>query len=238
MIADVLPYLVAFLAPLAVTLLATPVVREVNRRLGMVDKPDPRRINKVPIPRGGGVALVFGVLVPYLAFHLVTGRPWIQGLADTQAYALSVLAVAITLVGFADDRFSLPPKAKLLGQVVVAVLVWAWAGLGFRVLWPALPAGVDCLLTVFWVVGAVNAFNLIDGLDGLASGLALIAVVGMAGSLFFSRNPQATLFYFALAGGLVGFLPILGFWMVPLGLLVPNLLALGFFPAALLLLFL
>ena len=206
MIEDVLPYLAAFLAPLVVTLLATPVVRELNRRLGMVDKPDPRRINKVPIPRGGGVALVFGVLVPYLAFHLVTGRPWIQGLSDPQAYVLSALAVAITLLGFADDRFSLPPRAKLLGQVVVAVLVWAWAGLGFRVLWPALPAGLDCLLTVFWIVGAVNAFNLIDGLDGLASGLALIAVVGMAGALFFMRNPQATLFYFALAGGLLGFL--------------------------------
>lgn len=206
MIEDVLPYLAAFLAPLVVTLLATPVVRELNRRLGMVDKPDPRRINKVPIPRGGGVALVFGVLVPYLAFHLVTGRPWIQGLSDPQAYVLSSLAVAIALLGFADDRFSLPPKAKLLGQVVVAVLVWAWAGLGFRVLWPALPAGLDCLLTVFWIVGAVNAFNLIDGLDGLASGLALIAVVGMAGALFFLRNPQATLFYFALAGGLLGFL--------------------------------
>ncbi len=206
MIEDVLPYLAAFLAPLVVTLLATPVVRELNRRLGMVDKPDPRRINKVPIPRGGGVALVFGVLVPYLAFHLVTGRPWIQGLSDPQAYVLSSLAVAIALLGFADDRFSLPPKAKLLGQVVVAVLVWAWAGLGFRVLWPALPAGLDCLLTVFWIVGAVNAFNLIDGLDGLASGLALIAVVGMAGALFFMRNPQATLFYFALAGGLLGFL--------------------------------
>ena len=206
MIEDVLPYLAAFLAPLVVTLLATPVVRELNRRLGMVDKPDPRRINKVPIPRGGGVALVFGVLVPYLAFHLVTGRPWIQGLSDPQAYVLSSLAVAITLLGFADDRFSLPPKAKLLGQVVVAVLVWAWAGLGFRVLWPALPAGLDCLLTVFWIVGAVNAFNLIDGLDGLASGLALIAVVGMAGACFFMRTPQATLFYFALAGGLLGFL--------------------------------
>ena len=206
MIEDVLPYLAAFLAPLVVTLLATPVVRELNRRLGMVDKPDPRRINKVPIPRGGGVALVFGVLVPYLAFHLVTGRPWIQGLSDPQAYALSAVAVAIALLGFADDRFSLPPKAKLLGQVVVAVLVWAWAGLGFRVLWPALPVGLDCLLTVFWIVGAVNAFNLIDGLDGLASGLALIAVVGMAGALFFMRNPQATLFYFALAGGLLGFL--------------------------------
>ena len=58
MIEDVLPYLAAFLAPLVVTLLATPIVREVNRRLGMVDKPDPRRINKVPIPRGDRKSVV------------------------------------------------------------------------------------------------------------------------------------------------------------------------------------
>lgn len=206
MIEAALPYLAAFLGPLAVTLLATPVVRELNRRLGMVDKPDPRRVNKVPIPRGGGLALVFGVYAPYLAFHLVSGRPWVQGFADSRAYALAALGVAIALVGYADDKFSLPPKAKLLGQVAVAFLAWSWAGLGFRVLWPSLPAAVDCVLTVFWIVGAVNAFNLIDGLDGLASGLALIAVVGMAGGLFFSRNAQATLFYFALAGGLLGFL--------------------------------
>ena len=206
MIFDLLPYVAVFLASLVVTLLVTPIVREMNRRLGMVDRPDPRRINKVPIPRGGGVALVFGIFVPYLAFHLATGRPWIQGLSDSQGYALAVLGIAITLLGFADDRFSLSPKVKLLGQVVIAVLVWAWAGLGFRVLWSGLPAGIDCFLTVFWVVGAVNAFNLIDGLDGLASGLALIAAIGMAGGLFFAHNPQATLFYFALTGGLLGFL--------------------------------
>ena len=199
-------YLVVFLAPLVLTLLLTPVVREVNRRLGLVDRPDARRINKVPIPRGGGLALVVGVILPYAAFHAVTGRPWLQGLSDDRAYALVTLAVAIALLGFADDKFSLSPKVKLLGQVVVASLAWAWVGLGFRILWPGLPAWIDCLLTVFWIVGAVNAFNLIDGLDGLASGLALIAVVGMAGTLFIIRNPQATLFYFALAGGLFGFL--------------------------------
>ena len=206
MVENAIPYAVAFVAPLAATLLLTPVVREANRRLGMVDMPDARRVNKVPIPRGGGLALVVGVLLPYAFLHLVTGRPWLQGFPDDRACALMALAVAIAALGFADDKLSLSPKAKLLGQVVVAALAWGWAGLGFRILWPGLPAWLDCAFTVFWIVGAVNAFNLIDGLDGLASGLALIAVVGMAGTLFILRNPQATLFYFALAGGLLGFL--------------------------------
>ena len=202
----VLPYAVAFVAPLVATLLLTPLVREANRRLGLVDRPGGRRINKTPVPRGGGVAVVAGVLLPYLAIHLATGRPLLQGVSDHRAYALMALSAGVAALGFLDDWRSLPPKAKLLGQVVAAALAWAWVGLGFRALWPWLPAWADCVLTVLWIVGAVNAFNLIDGLDGLASGLALIAVVGMAGSLFYMQSPQATLAYFALAGGLVGFL--------------------------------
>jgi UDP-GlcNAc:undecaprenyl-phosphate/decaprenyl-phosphate GlcNAc-1-phosphate transferase len=208
MISKSLPYAVSFLGALALTLLTTPIVREVHRRLGMVDKPDPRRINKVPIPRGGGIAIVIGVFVSYTAFVVISGRPPFQSdvMTDAMFWKMSTLAVVVALIGLADDKFSLPPKVKLLGQTAVAALVWGWVGLGFRHLWPALPAPLDFAFTVFWIVGAVNAFNLIDGLDGLASGLALIAVLGMAGALLIVESPQATLFYFAMAGGLVGFL--------------------------------
>ena len=206
MIAKILPYLIAFAGPLALTLLLTPVVREVNRKLGMVDKPDSRRINKVPIPRGGGIAIVLGVGIAYGLFLLFSGRPALQGVSDVKFLKMSALAASIALLGLVDDRFSLLPKVKLLGQLVIAFLVWWWADLGFNDLWPSLPRWLDCLLTVFWITGAVNAFNLIDGLDGLASGIALIATVGMAGGCFFVQNPQASLFYFAFAGGLLGFL--------------------------------
>ena len=206
MILKILPYAVVFLGALLLTLILTPVVREVNRRIGMVDKPDPRRINKVPIPRGGGLAIVLGMALSYGVFLLVTGRPCVYGLANAVSLKMSILAVATALLGLADDRFSLPPKLKLLGQLVIAFLVWWWAGLGFRDLWPDIPRWLDCALSVFWIVGAVNAFNLIDGLDGLASGIALIATVGMAGGVFFVRDPASTLIYFAFAGSLLGFL--------------------------------
>ena len=206
MIEDILPYATVFFSTLVLTLVLTPLVRELHRRCGMVDKPDPRRINKVPIPRGGGVAVVIGVFVPYAIFHMATGRPCIQGLEDAAVYKLAAIAFFVSLVGFFDDKFSLRPRVKLSMQVLAAALVWAWAGLGFRTLWPELPAWIDCVITVLWVTGAINAFNLIDGLDGLAAGLALIAVIGIAGSLFFSANPQKTLFYFAMMGGLLGFL--------------------------------
>lgn len=208
-----IPYAISFLGALVLTLVLTPVVREMNRRLGMVDKPDPRRINKVPIPRGGGLALILGVYVSYAIFVLVSGRPPLQGelldgtpMPDLVFWKMVVLGLGIGALGLADDRFNLNPKVKLLGQIVVAALVWGWVGLGFSRLWPDLPDWLDCGLTVFWIVGAVNAFNLIDGLDGLASGLALIATIGMAGTLFLVENPQQALFYFAFAGGLIGFL--------------------------------
>jgi len=201
-----IPYLTVFASALVAVLILTPLVRVLHIRLGMVDKPDPRRINKVPIPRGGGLALVVGVLLSYSIFHVVSGRPYVQGITDEAAHRMVMLSVAIMILGWFDDRYSLSPKVKLVGQVVIAALAWAWAGLGFSTLWPSLPAWIDCVMTVFWIVGAVNAFNLIDGLDGLASGLALIAVVGMGGALFFAQNPQANFFYFAMAGGLLGFL--------------------------------
>ena len=201
-----LPFLIVFSAALALTLVLTPIVREVNRRLGMVDKPDPRRINKVPIPRGGGVALFLGLFGSFLVYVSATGSRWVGSGVGTHPVRVTALAGVIFLLGLADDKWSLPPKLKLLGQIVVAFATWFWGGLGFSTLWPALPAAVDCILTMFWIVGAVNAFNLIDGLDGLASGIALIATLGMAGSLLFVGKPDQTLFHFAFAGALIGFL--------------------------------
>lgn len=203
MIEVLLPYAVTFVLALALTLLLTPIVRGMNRRMGMVDKPDARRINKVPIPRGGGLALFLGVVGSYLVMWGFSSFPIVAAAAYGK---LILLAAGIVILGLVDDKFSLPPKVKLLGQVVIAVLTWAWVGLGFRDIFPAMPVWLDGIVTVFWIVGAVNAFNLIDGLDGLASGLALIATVGMAGALILTGRPTATLFYFAFAGGLLGFL--------------------------------
>lgn len=206
MIEKVLPYIAAFAGSFLFTFVLTPIVREVNRRLGMVDKPDARRINKIPVPRGGGLAIVAGVLLPYAAFLAVTDRAWIAGFPDESIVKLVILSVAVAVIGFVDDKFSLKPVVKLSGQLLVAFLVWWWANLGFNDIWPQMPVWLDCLLTVVWVVGAVNAFNLIDGLDGLASGIALIATLGMAGSLFFVGKASSTPFYFAFAGALLAFL--------------------------------
>ena len=195
----------AFAVALALTLVLTPVVREMNRRLGMVDKPDPRRINKVPIPRGGGLA-VFLSLALTTALAAAAGDGWMLSGSFERLLKLGALAAVLVAVGYADDKFGLGPKAKLAGQLTVAFFTWLWAGLGFHELWPSIPAWLDCAFTVFWIAGAINAFNLIDGLDGLAAGLALIATVGMASSLLFCGHSQGVLPYCVFAGALLGFL--------------------------------
>ena len=94
-------YIVAFAGALALTFILTPIVREMNRRFGMVDRPDSRRINKVPIPRGGGLALFLGVMVSYSIFALATGRPPLQGdgvSADT-FWKLSAIAAGVVALG-------------------------------------------------------------------------------------------------------------------------------------------
>ena len=83
-----------------------------------------------------GRALFLGIAVSYSLFLLLSGH---QPLGPVPTYVflrLSALAALSMAIGLADDKWSLPPLAKLAGQVVVGLLVWLWAGLGFSDLWP------------------------------------------------------------------------------------------------------
>lgn len=198
---------IVFFVALVLALALTPVVRALCICAGMVDRPGGRRINVAPIPRGGGVAIVIALVVCVLVSRLL-GLEFSAGHDGARFWRMIALAVAMSAIGLVDDKWGLNPKLKLLGQLAVAVAAWWWAGLGFRAIFPSLPVALDCLLTVFWISGAVNAFNLIDGLDGLASGIALIATLAMAGALWFSGSGGTgqLLLHFAFAGALLGFL--------------------------------
>lgn len=202
---DGLKYVAAFVGSLAVSLLLTPLVREAARRAGMVDMPGGRRINAHPVPRGGGVAV-------FIAFHLMLwilfrslggdlGSPFTVFWHKRFLLASGLLAI----VGLVDDKRGIKPWVKLGGQVAAALMLYM-SGVRVGGLFVAFPAWLDCVATVLWIVTAVNAFNLIDGMDGLAAGLALIACVGMAGSLLFMGHSAATLPYLVLAGACLGFL--------------------------------
>src|ERR1017187_8536878 len=175
MFGDFDKYIVVFLTALVVTYLLTPLVRGLACRFGVMDLPNERRPHKHPTARGGGLAVIVGVnagCLVALAFPAGT-RPggfdlhWWLGFAPA--------SLVLLVVGLADDMHGLRPWKKLAGQIIAAGLI-CLSGTRFGNLFGfELPPVLDGILVVVWIVAVINAFNLIDGLDGLASGLAVIS---------------------------------------------------------------
>lgn len=188
------------------TLLLTPLIRSLALRAGVVDIPDERRTHRAPTPRGGGLAVVVGF---YGAALLALQFPWEWSAGSLNLAWLNSFLVGsgiLVLVGLVDDIHGLRPAVKLTGQIVAASVMFASGnGMG-RVLGFDLPLSIDFLVTIFWFVALTNAFNLIDGLDGLATGLALIAGIGLMGAFFIRRMPSDALVMLGLAGACVAFL--------------------------------
>ncbi len=191
------------------SLVLTPIARTLMTRLGAIDKPDPRRVNKVPVPRGGGIAVILSfyltlLIVWFTAPNLLLATPT----ADLLPWFL-VASAFLAVVGFLDDLRGLAPMTKLIAQIVVAGLLCYG---GARLILPtALGAWVASPwvytpLTIAWYIGVINAFNLIDGLDGLSSGLAIIATLGMIGVFFLENISMVPIVCMLFLGALLGFL--------------------------------
>lgn len=158
----------------AITLVLTPVVAELARRMGALDAPSARKIHSEPTPRLGGIAIYFGVIIPSLLFLSPEGT--MRGIL--------VGASLITLVGVLDDVRGTKPFLKLGLQVVVAGILVLYGvrletvtlpGVGILVLgWVAVP------FSLIWVVAIMNIVNFIDGMDGLAAGVCAISSVTFA----------------------------------------------------------
>ena len=205
-VAKTFPYWSVLLGAMILSLVLTPLVRTMTIRLGMMDRPGGRRINKRPVPRGGGVAVIASFAIVLAAYALCAKVPVTPVIGKSVLWRLIVLTLGIGGLGFADDKFGMKPAVKLLGQLLISAAVYFWCGIGFHCVIPSIPWWIDVPLTVLWITGAINAFNLIDGLDGLASGLAVIAATGMAGSLFFVESPGQIITHLAFIGSLLGFL--------------------------------
>ena len=165
----------AMLIPVLVTLVAalilTPVVRAVTRRLGVLAHPDSvRRFHRRPVPLWGGVAVYASLAAGLLcALVLQPGRT-----AEFTAFVRALLPAAgmACLFGAIDDYRDLSPRLKLLLQLlIVAPIVAAGYYVDDIVVFRCrIELGVLGIpLTIFWLLGCINALNLIDGMDGLAS---------------------------------------------------------------------
>jgi UDP-GlcNAc:undecaprenyl-phosphate/decaprenyl-phosphate GlcNAc-1-phosphate transferase len=169
-LADHLEIVWGALLAASIVVLLTPAVGGMARLLGVVDRPEGRRLNRNTVPRLGGLALFFGVFVPALAFLDLSG--------ETRGLLLG--AAVATTVGAIDDFRGLRWWEKLGGQIVAASIPVGFGIWVHRFTFPiigahTLPDWVGMPLSVLWIVAIMNMVNFLDGLDGLAAGVSAIS---------------------------------------------------------------
>jgi UDP-GlcNAc:undecaprenyl-phosphate/decaprenyl-phosphate GlcNAc-1-phosphate transferase len=148
-----------FLVALALSLALVPLARLAAIRLGFVAKPREDRWHRRPVAMFGGVAIAVSLFVCAFAFHIAG-----------QLLVLILTAGAMFATGLADDILSLKPSTKLIAQIALASVLLFF---NYRLNWLH-SVTLDGMLTLVWIVGLTNAFNLLDNMDGLCAGVAMI----------------------------------------------------------------
>ena len=189
-----------FLLAAVVSYILTPYIKKLAFLIGALDKPDNRKVHKKIMPRLGGLAIYIAFMVAAVASLEMT---W-------DIVGILIGGTVIVAVGVLDDKYQLPAKVKLLGQIFAACVLVLF---DIRIEWVNNPFGgyfyleyLSIPLTIFWVISFTNVVNLIDGLDGLAAGVSAIAsltVILVAVQMGYYHIAVMTA---ALAGGIIGFI--------------------------------
>lgn len=210
---------IAFLLAFITAYVLTPYTMRLAKKVGAIDIPNDRRVNNKPMPRLGGLAVICGFLVSTIYLIIVMNLEHSINLFGSEQYWLKLLGMflGITILGvtcFIDDSKGIPSWAKLIAQIVAAIIVVIC---GVRIeninipffdnkIW--LQDWFSYILTIGWIIGITNAINLIDGLDGLSSGISLISCVSLLIIFTLNESPLiAILLITALGGAIMGFLP-------------------------------
>lgn len=195
---DAVWYALSFLTALALTLYITPLTIRVATTFKIHDTPDGRlKKHTAPTPYLGGLAVAGSFVIAYGV--LTTPQT-----TDHQAMAILVGGFMVLLLGLYDDLTNLSPAVKFGGQLLAAVVIYKG---GVRVDIAGLPDWANLALTLLWVTGVANAFNIIDIMDGLAAGTAMIAALFLFAISVVIEDRQVVPFMaITLAGALVGYL--------------------------------
>lgn len=210
---------IAFLLAFITAFVITPHTMRIAKKVGAIDVPNDRRVNKKPMPRLGGLAVIAGFFVSTIYLLIMMNFESSIDLFGVENYWIKLIGffIGIGILGitcYIDDVKGIPSLVKLAAQIMAAIVVVVS---GIRIENFTLPFTdskiiinevFSYILTVGWIVGITNAINLIDGLDGLSSGVCLISCLSLL--IIFSLNGSpilATVLITALAGSIVGFLP-------------------------------
>jgi UDP-GlcNAc:undecaprenyl-phosphate GlcNAc-1-phosphate transferase len=206
-------YIALFLIATIASLIITPVIRRLCQRYKLLDIPiDGRRVHRTATPRLGGLALYLSCLT---ALSLL---PFVDNLLTQKLDALQtgfltifIPATMVLLLGVYDDLRGTNAVFKFIGLGIIAGLFYALGGRIDAVSVPffgsvQLPPLLSFVVTVVWLVGITNAFNLIDGLDGLASGAALFSSLVILGVAISQDQSLMVVIALVLCGAVAGFL--------------------------------
>ncbi len=185
---------------LVISLASMPLIIKVCRKRGWYDKPDERKVHNCQVPRLGGMGFVLGFVLGSVVYMIACKE-------DTSVFIpFTVAGLIIFAVGIADDIRDLPAIVKLISQCIAAAVI-VGSGRYYRsVLCFELPACLGMIATFVWIVGVVNAYNLIDGIDGLCGGLSVLTILAY-GLIFTHSDSEGASLCFLLAAAVIGFLP-------------------------------
>jgi UDP-GlcNAc:undecaprenyl-phosphate GlcNAc-1-phosphate transferase len=210
-------YIIAFAAAFFVALIALPLWRKWCLHIGLVDDPGHRKIHHEPVPLAGGLAVMTALILPAALAVIAISIPLPVLNSETvqllrhglivrwpELTAIFLGAFGMLLVGVLDDKHELRPAVKFSGQFLIALLV---AASGVRITLFVPNIIFSYVVTIFWILTVINAFNFMDNMNGLCGGL------GAIGAFYFALiSADAGQYLVALiasltCGALVGFLP-------------------------------
>jgi UDP-GlcNAc:undecaprenyl-phosphate GlcNAc-1-phosphate transferase len=208
-------YLAAFAGALITTLFALPLWRKWCLRTNLVDDPGQRKIHDIPIPLAGGFAVLTGILLPLAAGAIflklgilkISSASLIVHGINRRAIELGVIAfgaIAVTVLGWLDDKHELKPLSKFTGQFLIALLV-AIACKRITLFVPNI--FFSYTITILWLLTIMNAFNFMDNMNGLCAGLGVIGALLFAFIAATDGEYLVALIAFLACGALIGFLP-------------------------------
>lgn len=179
---ELLPILVPALVAIICTSWIYPYILNVAKTKNIVDNPDARKLQRIPIPVLGGLTVVFGILSGLMAFNLFGDF--------SDIFPAFATIIIILIIGLIDDMISLSPRVRFVVEIILILYLIQSTGCqlnDFHGLWgiETIPNSVSIPLTIFACVGIINAVNLIDGVDGYSSGYSIVSCT-LFGVMFYT----------------------------------------------------
>jgi UDP-GlcNAc:undecaprenyl-phosphate GlcNAc-1-phosphate transferase len=184
----------------------TPLVIKIATKTNFMDNPAARKMHKKATPLLGGLSVFLGFIVLVLIESFINTSS--RSAIATYGYLSGALLIMI--VGLVDDRFGMHPIVKLLFQILVCV-IFIWSNKLYYIFGSPY---ISIPIIVFWMTGLMNAFNFLDNMDGVLSGMAGILALGFYSISYLTKtasimepNNYVALLSLSFAGAVFGFLP-------------------------------